>query len=302
MYAEFATDPKVQSMPEAMQRRLAMLFCFECSGDLPKLDDDELAIAMKITPAELSKTRDLFIRKGFIGDTWTPKNWEKRQTPADRTAAERMRRLRERQREQERNVTRNGPVTSPSRSSGAGAGAGAGEEAEAESEAEQRCAAAACEEGKEPEYPEPDGMHMIMPGRHEIPDATARQIWSLLWKGWGDRKLCVGFYEHQRFYSEAAWREAIRVVAAKSVKPGTIKYLERIAADADANGVRVDEPLRGQANPRQSREPPPKVPVKPKRPDLPRNAETEAIHAMWDRAEREDAERAAKLARQGVAG
>lgn len=60
-------------------------------------------------------------------------------------------------------------------------------------------------------------------------------------------------------------------------------------------------PIRS-ANGRQSREPPPKVPVKPKRPDLPRNAETEAIHAMWDRAEREDAERAAKLARQGVAG
>ena len=107
MFSEFASDPKVQSMTEAMQRRLVMLFCLHCSGDLEKLSDDELAIAMRINPKELDKTRDTFRRKGFIGDTWVPRNWEKRQAPHDRTAAERMRRLRERQRERDTDVARN---------------------------------------------------------------------------------------------------------------------------------------------------------------------------------------------------
>ena len=34
MYAEFATDPKVQMMPEAMQRRLVMLLCLQCGNGI----------------------------------------------------------------------------------------------------------------------------------------------------------------------------------------------------------------------------------------------------------------------------
>ena len=40
MYAEFATDPKVQSMSEAMQRRLTMLLCLRCSDVLATLQED----------------------------------------------------------------------------------------------------------------------------------------------------------------------------------------------------------------------------------------------------------------------
>ncbi len=107
LYAEFAIDPKVQSMSERMQRRLVMLFCLECSGDLPKLNDRELALALRIKPDELEKTRELFIAKGFINGSWSPKNWGKRQAPSDRTAAERMRRLRARDAQPDRNVARN---------------------------------------------------------------------------------------------------------------------------------------------------------------------------------------------------
>ena len=107
MYAEFATDAKVQSMSEAMQRRFIMLLCLQCTGDLGKLNDEELCTTMRISPLELEKTRELFHRKGFIGDTWVPRNWSKRQEPSDPTAAERMRRLRERYREHDRNVARN---------------------------------------------------------------------------------------------------------------------------------------------------------------------------------------------------
>lgn len=151
-FAEFAYDPKVQSMSEAMQRRLDMLLCLHCDGALDGIEDSELAIALRISRAELNKTRELFRRKGFIAETWVPRNWDKRQIPADPTAAERMRRLRDRQRNDDRNVTRNGPVTQTERYaehyaqqtecyaqpfSRAGASAGAPEELEGEVEEEE---------------------------------------------------------------------------------------------------------------------------------------------------------------------
>ena len=115
LYAEFATDPKVQAMTEPMQRRLIMLYCLKCSGDLAKLDDEEIALFLRITPAELEKTRDLFKRKGFIGERWSLPAWEKRQAPTDRTAAERMRRMRANKPEPANGVTehvaRNSRVT-----------------------------------------------------------------------------------------------------------------------------------------------------------------------------------------------
>ncbi len=102
MFAEFATDAKVQSMSEAMQRRLVMFFCLHCQGDLEKLDHDEIAAALRITSEELTGTRELFDKKGFLTSKGAPKNWEKRQK-YDPTAAERMKRFREQH--------RNGAVT-----------------------------------------------------------------------------------------------------------------------------------------------------------------------------------------------
>ena len=94
LYHEFAGDPIVQTMSEAMQRRLIMVFCLKASGTLEKLDDEELAKAMAITPEELARTKIAFVRKGFVGQDWEPVNWEKRQT-RDHGAAARMRKLRE---------------------------------------------------------------------------------------------------------------------------------------------------------------------------------------------------------------
>jgi hypothetical protein len=34
MYSEFATDPKVQSMDETLQRRFTMFLCLHCSVNL----------------------------------------------------------------------------------------------------------------------------------------------------------------------------------------------------------------------------------------------------------------------------
>lgn len=94
MYAEFATDAKVQSMSEAMQRRLMMLFCLRCSDVLATLQEDELAFAMRLNSDELAETKALFVRKGFTDSEWNLLNWDKRQFNSD-SSVERVRRHRE---------------------------------------------------------------------------------------------------------------------------------------------------------------------------------------------------------------
>lgn len=236
MYAEFATDPKVQSMTEAMQRRLSMLFCFQCTGDLAKLSDEELAMAMRISMKELQRTRETFVRKGFISGTWEPKNWDKRQAPKDRTAAERMARIREHRRNQAANVARNVAPTLRV-------------EAELDTETDTECVAPRARTREEPPYPDPERSPlMIAPGPHEIDEETARKLWSLLWQGWKDEAILAGFYQRQRFYKPESWREAIRSVAARKVIPGSIGYFEKIAADLDVNGIEALKPIEGRAN------------------------------------------------------
>lgn len=87
MYSEFASDPKVQSMNEAMQRRLMMLLCLRCSNTLVTLHDDEIAFALRITEQELQETKILFERKGFVTGDWEINNWDKRQFVSDSSAA-----------------------------------------------------------------------------------------------------------------------------------------------------------------------------------------------------------------------
>ena len=106
MYSEWGTDPKVQSMSESMQRRLVMLFCLRCSDVTVTLCDDELAFHLRISPSELSKTKALFLSKGFIDEGWNLCNWEKRQYASD-SSASRTRAYRERK----RNVTVTSHVT-----------------------------------------------------------------------------------------------------------------------------------------------------------------------------------------------
>lgn len=87
LYAEFATDPKVQMMSESMQRRYIMLLCMRCSNSLVTLQDEEVAFQLRITAEELTETKALFIKKGFITSTWDLPNWEKRQFASDTSAA-----------------------------------------------------------------------------------------------------------------------------------------------------------------------------------------------------------------------
>jgi hypothetical protein len=93
LYSEFSTDPKVQSMPEEMQRRLVMAFCLRCSNDHVTLQDCDVAFHWRISNDQLKTTKALFIEKGVINDAWDVLNWNKRQFISD-SSAERVRRHR----------------------------------------------------------------------------------------------------------------------------------------------------------------------------------------------------------------
>jgi len=94
LYAEFVTDPKVQMMSEAMQRRLVMLMGMRCSNNLETLHETEIAFQLRISEVDLVETKALFIDKGFIDDKWNLINWDKRQFASD-TSTERVRAFRE---------------------------------------------------------------------------------------------------------------------------------------------------------------------------------------------------------------
>jgi hypothetical protein len=91
LYHEFADDPKVQMLPEAMQRRLVMLFCERCKE--AKLDDIQRAFHWRISMEELDATKTVFLAAGFIDEKWNVCNWMKRQFLSD-SSTDRVRRHR----------------------------------------------------------------------------------------------------------------------------------------------------------------------------------------------------------------
>lgn len=94
MYAEFAHDPKVQMLSEAMQRRLTMLLCLRCSNDLVTLQDEGVAFQLRISLEDVAETKAVFVSKGFIDDAWNLTNWDKRQFVSD-SSYERVKRHRD---------------------------------------------------------------------------------------------------------------------------------------------------------------------------------------------------------------
>jgi hypothetical protein len=104
MYAEFATDPKVQSMDETLQRRFTMFLCLHCSGEYEALSDDELACALRITTDEVVRTKEVFRAKGFLDAEFKIRNWNKRQYKSDDVNA-RVKKHRDEKRKQTCNVS-----------------------------------------------------------------------------------------------------------------------------------------------------------------------------------------------------
>lgn len=99
-YSEFASDPKVQMMSEADQRRLVMLFCLRCDETLETLHETELAFHLRISEEELARTKALFIDKNFIDKHWNLQNWNSRQFLSD-SSTDRVRRYRQAKKQDE---------------------------------------------------------------------------------------------------------------------------------------------------------------------------------------------------------
>jgi hypothetical protein len=92
LYHEFDSDPKVQSMPEVMQRRLIMLFCSKCRGET--LQEPDRAFHWRISESELAQTKAVFLAKGFIDEKWDLLNWNRRQFLSD-SSTDRVRKHRQ---------------------------------------------------------------------------------------------------------------------------------------------------------------------------------------------------------------
>lgn len=87
LYHEFSTDPKIQMMSEANQRRFVMLLCLRCCNGDVTLHDEEVAFQLRISNEEWLETKALFIAKGFIDEAGNVLNWDKRQFVSDSSAA-----------------------------------------------------------------------------------------------------------------------------------------------------------------------------------------------------------------------
>ena len=79
LYHEFSTDPKIQMMSEANQRRYIMILCLRCSNDLKPVSDNEIAFQLRITIDEWVESKQLFIKNKLIDEENKPIKWDERQ-------------------------------------------------------------------------------------------------------------------------------------------------------------------------------------------------------------------------------
>lgn len=86
LYAEFATDPKVQMLSESDQRRFVMLLCLRCGNGCVTLHDEEVSFQLRVTEQEWADTKARLMHKNLIDNDNKPCSWEKRQRASDSSA------------------------------------------------------------------------------------------------------------------------------------------------------------------------------------------------------------------------
>lgn len=113
LYAEMASDAKIQMLAFEDQRHYVMLLCLECNGTLTASVPSEayrerlIAKALGLDATSASEAKRRLIEGGLIGGDWHPLKWDSRQFKSDHDAAERKRnqRLRDKERESHNDVT-----------------------------------------------------------------------------------------------------------------------------------------------------------------------------------------------------
>ena len=114
LYSEFAFDPKIQVMNETLQRRYIMLLCLKCNGDIPKMSDEEIACALRLTIEQTEETKKTLTLRKLIDENWEPVSWDKRQyTSDDSTSRVQKHRAKTSKQVTEKKRYNNGSVTPP---------------------------------------------------------------------------------------------------------------------------------------------------------------------------------------------
>jgi hypothetical protein len=112
MYAEFATDPDIQSLAFEDQRHYIVVLCLKCSGTLDKeypTVERRYAVIRRtlgLDSTAIDECKRRLMEAGLIDCHWQPVAWDKRQFLSD-SSTERVQRFRERQ----RNVSETPPET-----------------------------------------------------------------------------------------------------------------------------------------------------------------------------------------------
>lgn len=107
MYAEFATDPDVQSLAFEDQRHYVILLCLKCNGTLDKdypSADRRFAVIRRtlgLDNGAVEECKRRLSEAGLIDCHWQPLGWEKRQFISDHNGAERTARWRETKRQRD---------------------------------------------------------------------------------------------------------------------------------------------------------------------------------------------------------
>lgn len=267
-------NKKAQRLPDALFKLWINLLCAACRNDpdhgtLPDLDD--LEFELRISRDILAEAVANLVAAGFIDrgrNALRIHDWRHWQSSSDSTAAERMRRHRDRNvtaavtrnsdrnamRNEARNDTCNPPVIhrvtlahaearAPVQTEDGETEDSLFEHATGINPREPGVVSGEPEPQAIPSYPDPETSPlMICPGPHEVDETEARALWNLLWRQWSSPRLCNGFYEHQRWYPADCWRAAIRDAVRRNVRPETVKYLERVAAGFKAHGIPDEHP------------------------------------------------------------
>ena len=87
LYSEFATDPKVQMLSEAHQRRYIMLLCLRCRNGNETLQDEDVTFQLRISTEEWLSTKQVLLSKCLINELNHPTAWDKRQFVSDSSTA-----------------------------------------------------------------------------------------------------------------------------------------------------------------------------------------------------------------------
>ena len=95
LYAEFATDPKVQTLSETDQRRFIMLLCLRCSNGNKRITDKAAAFQLRTAPSRYKTTKRRLQAAGLIDKFNAPVHWAARQFNSD-VSTERVREHRKR--------------------------------------------------------------------------------------------------------------------------------------------------------------------------------------------------------------